>query len=519
MTDNLSIVRAVYSGLSQRQVATTHQVSRNTVALLIHHAQSQGWLSLEDLNRLDNAVFSVTLAKAANPTRDVTFKMPDFEYVHSELAKPHVTLKLLWEEYVERCRQSGDRFYMETQFRRYYHKFARVHKATIRLEHKPALSLEVDWAGTKIAYFDAEIGKMAEASLFVSVLPCSQLIFVEPFRDEKLHSWIAGHVHAFGYCGGVPKTLVPDNLKSGVRRPDFFEPDLNKTYQEMAAYYGTVILPARVRKPKDKSSVENSVLIASRKILAKLRNVQILSFTDLQERIRSALEQVNEAALSGKSESRWMSYLAEEKDYMLSLPESPYELAHWGKATVQPNCHIAYQRKFYSAPFEFLGEEVEIRATQLTVELFYHHKRIASHKRLWGKDNYATIDDHMPPDKLFFTDWNRDRFLTWAEKNGHATRLVVQAILERAVIEQQAYRSCFGVLSLQEKYSAHRLERACSILLSRTPSPSYQQLKGILEKNLDVPDQPKPKESAKITPKRGFQRGAGYFGGDDHAQS
>lgn len=517
MTDHLTIVRAVYSGLSQRQVAATHQVSRNTVALLVRHAQAQGWLTLEDLNNLDNAIFSNAMAKTASPSRDVTFRMPDFEYVHAELAKPHVTLKLLWEEYVEKCRQSSDRFYMETQFRRYYHKFARVHKATIRLEHKPALSLEVDWAGTKIAFFDTESGKMAEASLFVSVLPCSQLIFVEPFRDEKLPAWIAGHVHAFQYFGGIPKTLVPDNLKSGVKHPNFFEPDLNKTYQEMATYYGTIILPARVRKPRDKSSAENSVLISSRKILAKLRNVQILSFPDLQERIRAALEQVNLAPLSGKSESRWTSYLAEEKDYMLSLPGSPYELATWGKAKVQPNCHIAYQRKFYSAPFEYLGDEVDVRATQLTVELFYHHQRIASHKRLWGKNDYATINEHMPPDKLFFADWNRDRFLAWAVKIGPATRQVVEAILDRAVIAQQAYRSCFGVLSLQEKYSAQRLERSCSVILSRTPSPTYQQLKNILEKNMDVPEQPKQKESAKNLPKRGFQRGAGYFGGGDNA--
>jgi len=143
------------------------------------------------------------------------------------------------------------------------------------LEHKPALSLEVDWAGTKIAYFDTESGQMSEASLFVALLPCSQLIYAEPFRDEKLPSWIAGHVNAFQYFGGVPKTLVPDNLRAGVRRPNFYAPELNKTYQEMAAYYGTVILPARVRKPKDKPSVENSVLIASRQILARLRNVQI----------------------------------------------------------------------------------------------------------------------------------------------------------------------------------------------------------------------------------------------------
>ena len=516
MTDNLTIVRSVYSGLSQRQAATTYHVSRNTVSLLLRHAKSQGWLTLEDLSHLDNATFSKGLIKPSSPSRDVTFKMPDYEHVHAELAKPHVTLKLLWEEYVEKCRGNGDRFYMETQFRRYYHKFARVHKATIRLEHKPALSLEVDWAGTKIAFFDSEIGKMSEASLFVSVLPCSQLIYAEPFRDEKLPSWIAGHVHAFQYFGGVPKTVVPDNLKAGVRRPNFYEPDLNKTYQEMAVYYGTVILPARVRKPRDKSSVENSVLISSRKILARLRNIQILSFPDLQDHILTALERVNEAPLTGKNESRWSSYLAEEKDYMLPLPKSPYELAQWGKAKVQPNCHIAFQRKFYSAPFEHLGEEVDVRTTRSTVEIFYHHQRIASHKRLWGKDNYATIKEHMPPDKLFFADWNRDRFLSWAEKTGYATRQVIEVILDRAVIEQQAYRSCFGVLNLREKYGDQRLERASSLILSQTSSPTYQQLKNILEKKMDIPEQPQPKKTEQKLSPRGFQRGAGYFGGGNH---
>lgn len=515
MTDYLTIVKSVYRGLSQRQAAATHHVSRNTISLLVQHARDLGCLTSEDLNTMDNAYFCQGLSGNIEPSRDVTFKMPDFEHVHSELAKPHVTLKLLWEEYVKECRQSDNRFYMETQFRCYYHKFARVHKATIRLEHKPALSLEVDWAGTKIAFFDTEIGKMAGASLFVSVLPCSQIIFAEPFRDEKLPSWIAGHIHAFQFLDGIPKTIVPDNLKSGVKRADFYEPDLNKTYQEMAAYYGTIILPARVRKPKDKASVENAVLISSRKILANLHNAQILSFADLQQRVRAALEYVNAAPLTGRSESRWTSYLAEEKDFMLPLPESPYELAQWGKAKVQPNCHISYQRKFYSVPFEYLGEEVDIRSTQLAVEVFYHHQRIASHKRLWGKDDYATIQEHMPPDKLFFVDWNRDRFLSWAETIGRATGQVIEAILERAVIEQQAYRSCFGVLHLKDEYGAQRLERACGIIASRTPSPSYRQLKSILENGLDIPEP--SKEIVKQPSKRGFQRGAGYFGGGDHA--
>ena len=516
MTDNITIVRAVYSGLSQRQVASTHQVSRNTVSLLLRYARDQGWNTLEDLKKLDEAMFIRKLPSLSNtPSRDSTFKMPDYKYVHLEMAKPYVTLKLLWEEYVKTCQDSGERFYMETQFRRYYHKFAQVHKATIRLEHKPGLAIEVDWAGTKIGYYDNDLGEMSEASLFVSVLPCSQLIYAEPFRDEKLPSWIAGHVNAFRYLGGIPKTVISDNLKSGVTKVNFYEPGLNKTYREMADYYGSVILPARVRKPRDKPSGENGVLIASRRILAKLRNVQILSFSDLQKRVKLALEEINEAPLTGKSESRWTAYLAEEKEYMLPLPKSPYELAQWGKAKVQVNCHIAYQRKFYSVPFEHLGEEVEIRATQSTIEIFYHHERITSHKRLWSKANYSTIKEHMPPDKIFFADWNRDRFIRWSVQIGPSTCKVIELILERAVIEQQAFRSCFGVLSLKGKHGELRLEQACSTILTYTSSPTYQQIKNVLEKKEKQSDQEQA-EPVGNEP-RGHRRGASYFGGGEHA--
>jgi len=513
MSNNLIIIRAVYSGLSQRMVAKTHHVSRSTVALVVHHAKTQGWLTLEDLKAVDEKTFSAGLEKQKKSQRDTIFQMPDYEYVYAELAKPHVTLQLLWEEYVDVCRQNETKFYMETQFRRYYHEFARVHKATIRLAHKPALAMETDWAGTKIAYYDQEAGEMQSASLFVAVLTCSQLMYVEAFRNEKSPAWIQGHIHAFEYMQGVAKTIICDNLRAGVSKSDFYSPEINPTYQEMANYYGTVILPARVYRPNDKSSAENAVLIASRRILARLRNVQILSFSELQQHIKTALEKVNEEPFQKRSESRWTAYLNEEKEFMLSLPASPYLLAQWGKAKVQPNCHIAFQKKFYSVPFEYLGREVEVRATDRTVEIYYHTQRVASHKRLWGKQTYATINEHMPPDKLFFADWDRKRFLSWSASIGDATKTVIQAILDRAVVEQQAYRSCFGLLSLKNSFTSIRLERACSLLLTQTPSPTYQQVKNILVKNMDTPIS-KSKEEKPKKQSRGFQRGAEYFGGD-----
>ena len=231
---------------------------------------------------------------------------------------------------------------------------------------------------------------------------------------------------------------------------------------------------------KDKRAVENSVKIASQRILGKLRNKQFHSLFELKVSVAECLEAINTAPLTGKSMSRWDAFLEEEKDYLLTLPKVPFELSEWRKAKVQPNCHIAFQGHFYSVPFEHLGEEVEIRATTGTVEIFYHHQRVASHVRLHGdRQRYQTVDDHMPPNKLFFANWDAARFINWGKQIGPSCAQVITQILDRAVIEQHAYRGCFGVLSLRDKYGAKRLEQACALLLSRSLVPGYSQVKRV----------------------------------------
>lgn len=506
----LQALRAVLSGLSQRQAAKLYHVSRNTLKVLVCYAKQQDWESIEDLQDLSEDQLCELLSQNAvlGGQRDKSYKLPDYEYVHQELAKKNVNLVLLWEEYVEDCLREGVRYYQETQFRRYYHDFAKTKKCTIRLEHKPGMSLQVDWAGSKIAYYDEELGQASEAHLFVAILPCSQLIYAEVFRDEKLPSWITAHLNCFRYLGGVPKTIIPDNLKTGVSKANFYEPSLNPSYQEMAEFYGTVILPARVRKPRDKGAVENAVKIASQRILGKLRNHHFRTFLDLHSTVERALEKINAAPLKGKNMSRWDAFLGEEKDYLLTLPTAEFELSEWTVAKVQPNCHVAYQHHFYSVPFEHLGEMVDIRATQNTVEIFYHQQRIASHKRLWGSKEYATVQDHMPPGKLFFADWDAERFLKWAKQVGPACQKVVRGVLDRAVVEQQAYRSCFGILSLKDKYSPKRLETACSLFTRKGIFPSYSQVKRVLERGEDL----EPEENQEEKPHlRGFRRGADYY--------
>jgi transposase len=510
----LSALRAVMSGVSRRQAAKAHGISRDTIAILVRYAESKGWTDPDALEKITPQDLEPAMARrpGVGANRDQGYVMPDYEWVHQELGKAHVTLVMLWEEYVEDCIANNKQYYGETQFRRYYHQYAKKKKATIRLDHKPGLAMQVDWAGSKIGYYDEEFGELREASLFVAVLPCSQLIYADAFRDEKLPSWIKGHIEAFSYFSGVPKTIIPDNLKTGVTKAQFYEPGINRSYQELASYYGTVILPTRVQKPKDKGAVENSVKIASRRILGKLRNKEFHSLYELRASVSECLEAINRAPLTGRSMSRWDAFLEEEKDYLLTLPKAPFELSEWKKAKVQPDCHIAFQGHFYSVPFEHLGEEVEVRATMSTVEIFYHHQRVASHVRLHGdKKRHQTVVDHMPPNKLFFVNWDAERFIHWGRQTGPACAKIIEQILGRAVIEQHAYRACFGVLSLKDKYGEKRLERACQILLSRSKAPSYSQVKRILEKGEDLKGE-ENKESAEHRP-HGFRRGSEYYGG------
>lgn len=510
MNNNLRIVRAHFEGLSGRKIAKQFHVSRDKVALLVAYANSRGWYTVEDLDRLDEATFSAGLTGMSRDKRNTAYKLPDYKEVHEELARPHVTLKLLWEEYVQVCRAEGIPYYMETTFRRRYHQFVGTHKLTLRLEHKPGYAMQVDWAGTKMVYGEVNAGKPQKASLFVAVLPCSRIIYAEPFQDEKQASWIAGHVNAFRYFGGLPKTLVPDNLKTGVTKPNFYDPLLNETYLEMADYYGVVILPARIRHAQDKGSVENGVLQASRRIIAALRNCTFKSFHELKQQVALALENLNERELTDGSGSRWQSYLTEEKDFMQPLPTSPYTLSEWKRAKVQVNSHVLVDGRYYSVPYIHVGETVEVRISEHTVEIYSKQERLHTHKRERGKTKYVTVYDHMPADKLFFAKWDDVRFLKWAADVGDATEAVVSVLFDRVMVKEQAYRSCFGLMGLAKKHGKAELEMTCQYVLSVSKQPTFGLIKQLLEKQ-KTPEKIKKRPATKP---KGFTRGKDYFGGD-----
>ena len=503
------ILRLASKGFSQRNIALSVPCSRNTVAKVLERAKELelNWPLPEGM---DEPELSKRLFGQEDTALQSSRRMPNYEYIRKELLKNGVNRKLLWTEYLEECRQCGEQPLMYSQFCYYIQQDEQKRRATAHIPRRPGEQIEVDWAGDSAYVTDPETGEAIEAKIFVGVLTYSQYAYVEAFPDEKTPSWIKAHVHMFEYFGGAAKILVPDNTKTAVNpRGDWYTQELNTTYHELAEHYGTAIIPARVRKPKDKPNAEGNVGHVSTWIVAALRNEQFFSFEELNEAIQSKLERYNASKFQKKDGSRLSLFKDEEALLLIPLPAAPYELAEWKAATVQYNYHVACDNMFYSVPAEHLGEKVNLRITENTVEVFAGQDRIASHSRLHGrKGQYSTLPEHMPADHREFFEWNGDRFRSWAKDIGKNTFCVIDAMLTSARVEQQAYRGCMGLLKLAKKYSKSKMEAACAKALEYTSVPSYKAVKNILAA-AKLPEDSSPATS--ISSKYGITRGADYY--------
>jgi transposase len=383
----------------------------------------------------------------------------------------------------------------------------------MHIEHKPGERIEIDWAGTTMAIRENITGDEIKVYLFVAVLACSGYAYTEGFLSMDQESWITGHVNAFNYFGGVAKILVPDNLKTGVSgRVDWYTPVINKVYHEMAEHYGTAVIPARVKRPKDKPMVEGSVGVLSTWIIAALRNRQFFALSELNEAVWEKLAEFNARPFQKRNGSR-ESALEEEKIFLIPLPTRPFEMATWRVATVQLNYHIAVDKMNYSIPFEYIKRHVDVRLTKNMIEVFYSGNRIASHVRLYGHPNqYATVVEHMPENHRQYTRWNAGRFIGWASSIGANTETVVRALLASRTIEQQSYKACIGLLKLADKYSVARLEDACGRALTYTSNPSLKSVQTILKTGSDRRAENKETNAAEGAQDYGYVRGASYYG-------
>ena len=516
MSGYREILRLNSLGLSRRTIAGSVSRSRDTVSSVLARAAKLG---LEWPLPLD--VTDSELQKMLFPEKEkhTSIRIPDCEYIHKELARPSVTLTLLWDEYCERCRQNGEIPYQYSQYCKFYNKYATLSKATMHIKRKPGERMEVDWAGQTASIQDSVTGKSIPAYIFVAVLPASQYAYVEAFMNQKLESWITANIHAFVHFGGVPRMVVPDNLKTGVDRTEWYTPLINRTYHEMAEHYGTAIVPARVRKPKDKPSVESTVGDISTWITAALRNQTHFSVGELNGDIAKKLADYNARPFQKRPGSRKSVFFEEEQELLLPLPVATYEIATWKKSTVGFNYHVEVDGWFYSVPYEYIKHEVDVRATTRIVEAFFNGIRICSHARKYtAHDRYQTVNEHMPARHQKVGDWNAERFISWAQSMGPNVEEVIRSVLGGCRVEQQGYRTCMGILKMNDKYGAERLETTCAKALSYTPNPTYRNISTILKTGQDKVAPSKAAQESKDNERHSFIRGAKYYGGNEHAE-
>ena len=497
-------------GLSVRQAAQSCDVGRTTITEYLERAKKAG-LSWPLPEGLDEASLENLLFPSSIPLDTERRNMPPFDYMNKELKRKHVTLQRLWEEY----RENNPEGYQYSQFCLRYRAWAKGLDIALRQDYKAGEKLFVDYAGTTIPIRDPATGEVIPAYLFVATLGASNYSYVEAVLSRELPSWIKSHIHTFEYMGAVPEIVIPDNVRTGVTHPCRYEPDLNPTYQDAMVHYGTTVIPARVKKARDKAKVEVSVLITGRWIIAALRNHTFFSLAELNRAIKEKLGDFNTRHLQKLKVSRRHLFETIDKPAMKPLPEKRYEYAEWEKHKVNIDYHVEVDHHYYSVPYQLRKEVVDARITATTVELLFKGKRVASHPRSFVHGRHTTDPAHMPESHRRYLEWTPSRIVRWAEKSGPSTVELVKEIMERRPHPEQGFRSCLGIMRLGRHYGQERLEAACkrALLLK---AYSYKSVESILKNKLDGRDLPAQRATRPIAHEN--IRGTVYYTGGEHAK-
>ncbi len=486
MRNTREILRQKWTlGRSPREVGQSVGVSIGAVSGAITRAIAAGldWPAVQALgdDALEATLYPSVAATSNRP-------MPDCAYLHVERRKTGVTLELLHLEYLEK-HPNGYRY---TQFCERYREWIDKRNLTMRQEHRAGEKFFVDYSGKKPHIVDPRTGEVSEVELFVAVLGASNYTFAEATLTQRGPDFIASHVRALAFLGGVPAALVPDQLKSGVIVACRYEPGIQRTYEELAQHYGTAVLPARPGHPRDKAKVEVGVLIAQRWILARLRHETFFSLDALNERIGERLEELNDRRMRVYGASRRELFERLDEPALKPLPAEPFAYSEWRKARLNIDYHAEVEHHFYSAPHALVHEEVEARLTAVTVELFHKGERVASHLRSYQRGRHTTIDAHMPKAHREHAEWSPSRIIGWAATIGPSTKGLAEAILAERRHPEQGYRSCLGILRLGKQYGRERLEAACARAFA-VRARSYRHVESILKNNLDrIPTPAKP---------------------------
>jgi transposase len=465
-------------GRTHREVAQSVGLSAGAVGKVVGRAEAarMTWATVEALDEqvLEGQLYGPRLPQTAQRP------MPDWKQVHAERLRPSVTLELLHLEYLQH-HPDGYRY---TAFCEHYRRWLKTKQLSMRQDHRAGDKAFVDYSGRKPSYVDPATSQRVEVELFVAVLGASNFTYAEASPSQRGPHFIQSHVRALAYFGGSPSALVPDQLKSGVTRSCWYEPGIQRTYEQLATHYGTTVLPARPYRPKDKAKVEGAVLIAQRWILARLRNQTFFSIDALNEAIWALLEELNDRPMRVYKASRRELYERIDKPALTPLPAVAFVYGEWKHARVNIDYHVELDGHYYSVPHALIHEQVELRSTATTVEVFYRGKRLASHARSNERGRHTTVDEHMPRAHREHRDWSPTRLLHWAGTIGPNTAALVDAILRERAHPEQGYRSCLGILRLGKRYSPERLEAATTRALGAS-ARSYRHVESILKRGLD----------------------------------
>ncbi len=474
------MLRLARDGVSAREIGRTLGVARSTIQDNLKRASAAGltWPLAGDLT---DAVLEQRLFAHAGVRRGFRRRVePDWASLACELKRPGVNLMVLWEEY----RAVHPEGYGYSRFCDLFREFERRLSPTMRQDHPAGDKVFVDYSGKKIMIVDRNTGVVREAEIFVAVLGASNYTYAEATWTQTLPDWIEAHVRMFRFFGGVPRLVVPDNLKSGIHRASFYDPEINRSYGMMASHYGVGILPARPRKPRDKAKVEAGVRFAQTYILGRLRRQTFFSLVEANAAIAAALERINAHVMRRLGVSRRQLFETVEMPVLAPLPDADYQFAEWRVARVSLDYHVEIDGFFYSVPHGLIREQVDVRATTRTIELFHRGSRVAAHQRRYGGRRHGTDPDHMPSAHRRYAEWTPERFRRWGRSIGQNTEGLVLAILANRPHPEQGFRTCLGVLRLFKDLDPERAELIAARAIA-VRALTYKSIASIIANKLD----------------------------------
>ncbi|MGQ1889978.1 IS21 family transposase [Thermophagus sp. OGC60D27] len=469
-------------GISNRKIGEILGIHRNTINNYVHLFNSSKY-SKEELVSLDNSEL-LKLFPIHTTIKNARYDelMRYFEKMNAQRDHPGFTFLYHYREY----RQASKNPYSYTQFMEHYHRKHPKVKGSMKLEHKAGNEVYIDFTGKKLHITNRETGEIIPVEVFVAILPKSQYTYAEACLSQKREDLISCMSNALSYYGGVPKAIVSDNLKSAVTRASKYEPQINRAFKDFAHHYNCVINPTRSYSPQDKALVENAVNLVYQRIFYPLRQMRFFSVEALNREIKRLLTPYNDLLLQHRQASRRELFQSIEREYLKPLPETLYELKDYRRAKVQKIGYVYFSpdKHYYSVPYRFIGKQTQIQYTKSTVEIFYNHERIASHKRNPSPGIYTTNENHLCSTHKAYSQWSPDYFKKKAIRHGEHVLTLIEALLNKNDYPETAYKRAMGIIQLYRDYGSERLNTACQIALN-VGTYSYKRIKNILKNNQD----------------------------------